>query len=508
MIEDSLRHYPLGQPVPASPHAVCVSIPTMADVVGYETRDPATMAKISTGYPRFVIHPFSTQVCDWFAESRGLRGRAVFALNSSRCVDGLREFLGGDDFAAEEREGLTFAHLPETEENRALGKLFLQHAGCGASSRKSEELLVRAGRLDRRHREDRVEENPDVVVRSNLAEAFGEIDSREVMLAASGMNAFYALFQAVLETRRPAGRTIWVQLGWLYVDTMMILQKFLGSEEELVVIEDLSDLEPVRRLLEERGEQVAAVVTETPTNPLVQTCDLPALAELCERSGALLVADPTSASPRNAEVLSHCDVLVNSLTKYSGNEGDVMLGSLVFSPSSKNRDLAEVRERSEPLLEPPFEGDLGRLAAQIPDYEEVVRRSNDGVMGLVSFLEGHSKVRKVHWAYAEGCRANYESIARAADSPGCLFSLELNLELQSFYDALSLLKSPSFGCKFSLACPYLYLAHYDLVSAEKGRDILRRAGLEPDLLRVSVGTEPVDQLIAVFEEAFERASRS
>ena len=104
--------------------------------------------------------------------------------------------------------------------------------------------------------------------------------------------------------------------------------------------------------------------------------------------------------------------------------------------------------------------------------------------------------------------AHYESIARAADSPGCLFSLELNLELQSFYDALSLLKSPSFGCKFSLACPYLYLAHYDLVSTEKGRDILRRSGLEPDLLRVSVGTEPVDQLIAVFEEAFERASRS
>ena len=197
MTEDSLRHYPLGQPVPASPHAVCVSIPTMADVVGYETRDPATMAKISTGYPRFVIHPFSTQVCDWFAESSGLRGRAVFALNSSRCVDGLREFLGADDFAVEEREGLTFAHLPETEENRALGKLFLQHAGCGASSRKSEELLVRAGRLERRHREDRVEENADVVVRSNLAEAFGEIDSREVMLAASGMNAFYALFHVL-----------------------------------------------------------------------------------------------------------------------------------------------------------------------------------------------------------------------------------------------------------------------------------------------------------------------
>ncbi len=508
MIEDSLRHYPLGEPVPDSPHAVCVSIPTMRDVVGYETKDPATMSKIHTGYPRFVVHPFSTQACEWFAETSGLPDRAIFALNSSRSIDGLRTFIGEEDFQVEERKGVTFAHLPDSEQVRSRGKLFLQHAGCGASSRRTEDLLVRVGRLDRRHEEDIVEEEADSTIRDHLAEVFEGVGSNDVLLTASGMNAFHALFQGIRETRRPQGRKIWVQLGWLYVDTLLILQKFLSEDEELVVTKDISDLESIRRLFEDRGEEVAAVVTETPTNPLMQTCDLPALRELCEQNGVLLVADPTSASPRNANILPTCDVLVNSLTKYSGNEGDVMLGSLVFSPSSNARDLLEIRERTEPLLEPPFGGDLRRLAWQIPAYEEVVRRSNANVMRLVSFLEGRPEIRKIHWAYSPGVGSHYEKIARRDDSPGCLFSLELNLPLDSFYDALRLLKSPSFGCKFSLACPYLYIAHYDLVSTEKGRANLRAAGLEPDLIRVSVGAEPADDLVEVFAEALRRSARS
>lgn len=174
----------------------------MQDVVGYETGNPDTMAHIRTGYPRFVIHPLSTQVCDWFGKSSGLRERAIFALNSSRCVDGLRGFLGADDFHAEEREGLTFVHLPDSDEVRSGGKLFLQHAGCGASSRKVEDLLVRVGKLDQRHQEERLEEDGEAVVRSNLAEAFGGVESSDVLLAASGMNAFYSLFRAIRETDR------------------------------------------------------------------------------------------------------------------------------------------------------------------------------------------------------------------------------------------------------------------------------------------------------------------
>ena len=507
MIEDSLRHYPLGEPLPASPHAVCVSIPTMRDVVGYETRNSSTMAKIRTGYPRFVEHPLSTQAGKWFAEVQGLRDRAVFTLNSSRSVEGLEKFLESGPCVTDEMEGMTFVHLPDSEETRLQGKLFLQHTGCGASSRRIEDMLGRVGCLDRVHAEDLVEEGSEAMARETLADSFEGTQADDVLLATSGMNAFYALFEAVRAVRRPEGRKVWVQLGWLYVDTMLTLQKLLGEDEESIVLHDVSDLEPLRKLLAERGGEVAAVVVEAPSNPLLQTCDLAELGALCEQSGALLVADPSAVSPLNVDVLPVCDVLVNSLTKYTGNEGDVMLGCLVFSPFSGADDLPRIRELAESFLEPPFAGDLRRFAWQIAAWREVVDRANANCMELVAFLEGRPEVRKVHWSYADEFRSSYESITRRPDSPGCLFSIELNLPLASFYDELQLLKSPSFGTKFSMVCPYLYLAHYDLVSTEKGRSTLRKAGLEPDLLRVSVGTEEADRLIEVFAEAFRFASR-
>ena len=53
----AFRPLPLGQPIPDRLHAVSCSLPTMRDVIGYEERDPAITAHLTTGYPRFVLHP-------------------------------------------------------------------------------------------------------------------------------------------------------------------------------------------------------------------------------------------------------------------------------------------------------------------------------------------------------------------------------------------------------------------------------------------------------------------
>jgi cystathionine gamma-synthase len=64
---------------------------------------------------------------------------------------------------------------------------------------------------------------------------------------------------------------------------------------------------------------------------------------------------------------------------------------------------------------------------------------------------------------------------------------------------MRLVKGPSFGVRFSLACPFLYLAHYDLVSTGQGRRQLRGHGLEPDLVRLSVGAEPLEAIQEAIE---------
>ena len=63
------------------------------------------------------------------------------------------------------------------------------------------------------------------------------------------------------------------------------------------------------------------------------------------------------------------------------------------------------------------------------------------------------------------------------------------------------MNGPSFGTRFTLLCPFLYLAHYDLVTSKTGRAVLKEVGIDPELIRISVGIEAYDEIEAVFEEA-------
>jgi cystathionine gamma-synthase len=82
-----------------------------------------------------------------------------------------------------------------------------------------------------------------------------------------------------------------------------------------------------------------------------------------------------------------------------------------------------------------------------------------------------------------------------------MISFTLHGAIDAFYDALRLPKGPSFGMRTTLICPFMYLAHYDMVTSPAGRAELKANGLDPDLLRLCVGTEPADEIIAALGEA-------
>jgi cystathionine gamma-synthase len=82
-----------------------------------------------------------------------------------------------------------------------------------------------------------------------------------------------------------------------------------------------------------------------------------------------------------------------------------------------------------------------------------------------------------------------------------MISFTVASELAPFYDRLRLAKGPSFGLVTSLICPFMYLAHYDLVTTGAGRAELAANGIAPDLLRLSVGAEPAEEIIAALAEA-------
>jgi cystathionine gamma-synthase len=113
-----------------------------------------------------------------------------------------------------------------------------------------------------------------------------------------------------------------VQLGWLYLDTIAILRKFTAAKEDYIHVRNVMDLAELERAIRPaRADRIAGVMAEVPTNPLVQTPDVAALAALCRRHSVKLVLDPSLVSAFSADCLPHADLVVTSLTKYTGNEG-------------------------------------------------------------------------------------------------------------------------------------------------------------------------------------------
>jgi cystathionine gamma-synthase len=498
----TLKHYPLGARIPDSTHAVVVSLPTMEAVVAYEEGCSETAKLLKTGYPRFKRHPYIERAAQFVAEKCGVAGRALFPVCSRRAAEDVVAYAAAKDARIDVVRGHVWylVSLGAGEADAAeRAKRYLQHTGVQISSRHAEDFLVSAGELPSAQPEELFSGDAESRILSTLAPYFAPAAKSDLTICRAGMNAFHAAFRATLDVQRAHGRTIWIQLGWLYLDTPAILQKFLGPDERHVFFSDVFDFAALEKFFDENAGKIAGVITEYPTNPLIRTGDIGKLSALCLKHGVARIFDPSSAGVVNVDVMPHSDLVVASLTKYSGNAGDVMLGVVAVNPASPFAD--QFRAGVAKYAEPGYARDLARLAAQIGRMESVADAINANTVKLAKWLESHPAVKRVHWAYSEKSAGHYAKIARGPNRPGSLFTIELNGPIGAFYDRLRCAKGPSFGTTFTIVCPFAYLAHYDLVTTAEGRRELLARDLDPELIRIAVGAEPFEEIRAVFEEA-------
>lgn len=502
-------HIPLGQAIPNLPHAVSCSLPTMSSVHGYEQKDAAIVAQLHNGYPRFVLHPFLQQLARHYTGRNGLAGQTLWLTSSHRMAEELCALLASP--ATEPAEvgpasifnddgihGVSHANTPELN-NRA--KRFLQNVGGFLCSRAAEDRLVQLGLLDHAHPEKLYPGDALTEVRRHLQPLFDGTTVEDILIATGGMNALYATFRVLAERQAQRGRTVWVQVGWLYLDTIALLKRFAPNPADYVYLPDVFDLPALELLFANQGNLIAGLIIEAPTNPLIQTPDLAAIARLARSYDARLIVDPSVSSVFSVDVLPHADVVTASLTKYTASEGDLMAGLVVVNPQAPRA--AELRRDIAARLEPVYPRELSRLAHEIGHTRQVLSTIETNVPLIAAWLEAHPEVGNVVWAHSPDSRANYDKIARTPESVGGMISFTVRKPLPEFYDKLRLPKGPSFGMKTTLICPFIYLAHYDMVTTNEGRAELTASGLDPELLRLCIGTEPAQDIIAALAEALD-----
>jgi cystathionine beta-lyase/cystathionine gamma-synthase len=242
---------------------------------------------------------------------------------------------------------------------------------------------------------------------------------------------------------------------------------------------------------------VRAVFVETITNPLLRVVDLPLLADLCREAGAALVVDNTFATPCLIRPLEHgADAVVHSLTKFIGGHSDVMLGAV--AGSEKFIAAARARALTWGIPANPFGAWLAlRGAATLPLR---IERAGANAARLAAFLSAHPRVRKTIYPGLPS-HPDHESARRLLVGGGAMLAFELagETEVDRLIRLLQLVTfSPSLG-DVATTLSYPAKTSHRKLSAEQRAAL----GITPGLVRVSVGIDDAEDVIADFSLALE-----
>ena len=331
--------------------------------------------------------------------------------------------------------------------------------------------------------------------RDLLAEALAQLEGGVgAVVTSSGMAAVTLVLNALLQ---PGDRIVVPHDGyggsWRLFDALARKGHF-----ELVV----ADLTDPRALADALGEPPALVWIETPSNPLLRVTDLRFVIDAAHRAGALAVVDNTFLSPALQQPIAFgADLVVHSTTKYINGHSDVVGGAVVAREQAVQDKLAWWANALG-ITGAPFDSFLALRGLRTLDARLRVHQENtDAVLGL---LDGHPAVRAVHYPGLPS-HPGHAIAARQQRGFGAMLGLELEGGLpavRAFLEGLECFTlAESLGGVESLVAHPATMTH-----AAMSPEVRAKAGIDDGLLRLSVGIEHGDDLVADLAAALERAS--
>ena len=248
------------------------------------------------------------------------------------------------------------------------------------------------------------------------------------------------------------------------------------------------------------GDDVKAVLIESPANPLMTVTDIRMVSEIARRHGALTIVDNTFMTPYLQRPLDlGADIVVHSATKYLGGHSDVVAGLAVVKDDDLAQKIGFIQNSTGGVLGP-FDSFL--LIRGIKTLAVRMDRHVENAEAIAEWLSSNDAVATVHYPGLV-TDPGYEVNSKQARNGGAMISFELKngYDVPKFFESLKLIAlAESLGGVESLACHPATMTH-----ASIPKDIREKVGITDGLIRLSPGIEGREDIIADLEQAIEEA---
>ena len=327
--------------------------------------------------------------------------------------------------------------------------------------------------------------------RAMLEAAVAELEGAEAGVATgSGMSALHLSILALA----PKPATI-LATRELYGGTLALLRQDLEPAGYEAVFVDLNDLDAVRRAMDGAG----LVLVETITNPLCRVPDLDAIIGMARTSGVPVLVDNTFATPALFRPMEHgATVVMHSVTKYLGGHSDLVAGVVVGDAAL----MAAARVRSVRTGTPlgPFDAWLAVRGLRTLDVR--MRRHTDNALALARAMRSMPGVAKIHHPLMEDSPSFAVATRLLPEGAGGMMAFDLEGGRAAVQRMMSRFQLVAFaaslgGVETTISYPEI-TSHRGLTPEERVQ-----LGVGPGTVRVSVGIEAAEDIVADFAQAID-----
>jgi cystathionine beta-lyase len=328
--------------------------------------------------------------------------------------------------------------------------------------------------------------------RNALENSFASIENGNYGLAfGSGL----AAIDAVIKLLKPGDEVI--STNDLYGGTYRLFTKVF---ENFNVKFHFVGMEDVNLIESHINNRTKLIWVETPTNPMLNIIDIKAISKISKQNNILFAVDNTFATPYLQRPLDlGADIVMHSATKYLGGHSDVVMGALVVNDETLAKQLYFIQNASGAVCGPQ---DSFLVLRGIKTLHVRMQRHCENGRSVANFLLNHPKVERVYWPGLKSHPNHSVALQQMNDFGGMLsFTSKWN-NFDAAIKVVEKLKiftlAESLGGVESLAGHPASMTH-----ASIPKEVREKTGVVDSLIRLSVGIEDIDDLIADLKQALD-----